>query len=668
MALRTLMTQTIGNQRRIRWLETISMFDFDIQHIQGPENILADVLSWIYNGVKDEELTKEDYLQEEQKYLNTDAFLPKDSSSYMPYFTSNYNNNLYITIPLTPSPEPPIIPGLRRQNATLLSEQQPPMTNNISTPTSQVPTSAHANLFGLTRLPIGDGCTAAPIFWEDCNATGRCEAHLANHIDSYSHQLDGLPKRTFSIRPNSPSSTTTEKATPERIPQDALPPWRHPNFPLAPTNTPVQDAYQAHVTANSANGADDTWRLLWQYIQTGRLEGVLPGIEVQSADPPQDKQKPEQRQFGHVNPELLLVPDRDPIQYVEWPEFREEWEVRSVQLAPTSSAVPLTSQEEVNSQAITSGQKRKQEEERFVGEGRGKNKNLDYVNLLSDSDMDGDEELSDSEEFVDSGMKDKDKRKVDEDKGKEGEKEGGKEDGGQGKGMEQEEETDVDDEYNPHVNDDTVNEPNFIWNENKETSWGKCYFKALEDDQIFGNGKVIHHPFYRNVDGFILNQYPSEGQYRVYIPDGRCKIGSEFYSMCILLIHSAHNRLVHYGISKTYRDISKDTIWPRQWKETKRFVKGCHTCQIIKQPTQCPAGSTQMMQVPERSWWLIGMDVLGPFPPSKGFEHVLVVVDEFSSLIRLVPMKKKYTTRDIVDALICKDNCYHGIPHEIISD
>ena len=155
----------------------------------------------------------------------------------MPYFSSNHNYNPYITIPITPSPEPPVlnlvIPGLHWQNPTLQTNHLP-MSNNVSTQTSQPPTSAHANLCGHTRLPIGDGCTAATIFWEDCNATGRCEAHLANHIDSYSHQLDGLPKRTFSAHPDSPSSTTTERATPERISQDALPPWRHPNFPLAP--------------------------------------------------------------------------------------------------------------------------------------------------------------------------------------------------------------------------------------------------------------------------------------------------------------------------------------------------------------------------------------------------------------------------------------------------
>ena len=265
------------------------MFDFDIQHIQGSENMLADALSRIYDGVKEEDLTIEDYLQEKQKYLNTDVFLPKDTSPHMPYFTFNHNYNPYITIPLTPSPEQPIpnlvIPGLYRQNATLQPDH-PPISNNFSAQTGQPPTSAPANLCRLTRLPIGDGCTAAPIFWEDCSATSRCEAHLVNHIDSYSHRLDGLPKRTFSTHPNSPSSTTTERATHKRIPQDALPPWRHPNFPLTPTNTPVQDAYQAHLAANAMNGADYVQWLLSQYIQTGRLKRVPPGIEVQPSRPP----------------------------------------------------------------------------------------------------------------------------------------------------------------------------------------------------------------------------------------------------------------------------------------------------------------------------------------------------------------------------------------------
>ena len=77
---------------------------------------------------------------------------------------------------------------------------------------------------------------------------------------------------------------------------------------------------------------------------------------------------------------------------------------------------------------------------------------------------------------------------------------------------EQEEETDVDHEYDSHVDDNMVNKPNFIWNKNKYTSWGKCYFKALEDDKAFSNRKTICHPFYRNEDSFILKHHLSEDQ------------------------------------------------------------------------------------------------------------------------------------------------------------
>ena len=114
--------------------------------------------------------------------------------------------------------------------------------------------------------------------------------------------------------------------------------------------------------------------------------------------------------------------DPDPIQYVEWLEFREEWEAHPVQFAPTISAVPPTTQEEVTSQAVTRVQKRKKEEERFVGEGSGKNKTLDYVNLLSDLDLEADGEQSDEEGSEEGEVRKKDKGKEKVDEGKRGQK------------------------------------------------------------------------------------------------------------------------------------------------------------------------------------------------------------------------------------------------------
>ena len=47
---------------------------------------------------------------------------------------------------------------------------------------------------------------------------------------------------------------------------------------------------------------------------------------------------------------------------------------------------------EVGSNAVTRGQKRKEEEEGFVGEGSGKNNDFNFTEYLNDSDMEADGE------------------------------------------------------------------------------------------------------------------------------------------------------------------------------------------------------------------------------------------------------------------------------------
>jgi hypothetical protein len=62
------------------------------------------------------------------------------------------------------------------------------------------------------------------------------------------------------------------------------------------------------------------------------------------------------------------------------------------------------------------------------------------------------------------------------------------------------------------------------------------------------------------------------------------------------------------------------------------------------------------------------MDVLGPLPLSSGYRNILVVVDRFSSFVRMIPLPKNYGARDICNALLSKVYCYHGMPQEIITD
>ena len=139
--------------------------------------------------------------------------------------------------------------------------------------------------------------------------------------------------------------------------------------------------------------------------------------------------------------------------------------------------------------------------------------------------MDADEELSDWQspwnEYLGNGRNENEK--------------------GKGKYVEESEETEEEDNQDLK-DDDTLNEPNFTWNESKEAGWGRGYSKALKNDPMFGNGKKFRHHFCLNGEGFILQCRPSGDQNRVYILDGKIKIGGKSYCMRTLLIHAAHHR------------------------------------------------------------------------------------------------------------------------------
>ena len=201
MALRTLMTKKVRNQQRIRCLEDMTMFDFDIQHIQGEENILADALSRIYNGMDTNEIMDQDYLKEEANYINTDNFLPNDppSTQYIPCNIPKDNPLAIAT--LNRRTTPLVIPTPHRKNANLqnLENHHICQGNGQQSPESRSGNPIlqnGTNHYRFTELPFRTGCTAAPPFWEDCNATERCEAHLANYIDSYAHLIYGVTLAT----------------------------------------------------------------------------------------------------------------------------------------------------------------------------------------------------------------------------------------------------------------------------------------------------------------------------------------------------------------------------------------------------------------------------------------------------------------------------------------
>ena len=58
-------------------------------------------------------------------------------------------------------------------------------------------------------------------------------------------------------------------------------------------------------------------------------------------------------------------------------------------------------------------------------------------------------------------------------------------------------------------------------------------------------------------------------------------------------------------------------------KDVREFCRTCESCQRAKGSTQKPAGKLHHLLIPTKPWESIGMDFVGPFPESKGYNYLL---------------------------------------------
>ena len=96
-------------------------------------------------------------------------------------------------------------------------------------------------------------------------------------------------------------------------------------------------------------------------------------------------------------------------------------------------------------------------------------------------------------------------------------------------------------------------------------------------------------------------------------------------------------------------------------------IKLCDCCQRNAPELKTVAIELQPIAVVPKVWYLVGMDLIGPFTPShEGFKFVLTVTDYFSKYVEAVPIVDK-SAISVVSA-IYKVYCRQGSPGHIITD
>ncbi|GJY29529.1 reverse transcriptase domain-containing protein [Tanacetum coccineum] len=144
----------------------------------------------------------------------------------------------------------------------------------------------------------------------------------------------------------------------------------------------------------------------------------------------------------------------------------------------------------------------------------------------------------------------------------------------------------------------------------------------------------------------------------------RCVSGQEVVDI-LIACHSGPTR-GHYGANYTAKKVfDLGFYWPTIYKDAHELVKNRDSCQHqgkISQRDEMPQNSIQVCEIFD-VW---GIDIMGPFPSSRGNKYILVAVDYLSKWVeaKALPTNDARVVVKFLKSLFDR----FGTPRAIISD
>ena len=192
---------------------------------------------------------------------------------------------------------------------------------------------------------------------------------------------------------------------------------------------------------------------------------------------------------------------------------------------------------------------------------------------------------------------------------------------------------------------------------NIEMLWDRMRQAAMSDDRYMLRlkGSQADDKWERR-DGLL---WSSDGA--VWVPDSR--------ELRSLVLQLAHDWAGHFGITRTLSKVRQHCVWDGMTREVEDYCRSCVTCAIHKSTNQRPGGVLRQLPIPSEPWESIGIDFVGPLPPSvNGNDCILVIVDRFTKMVLLAACKLKINGKQ-TGVLALNMLLPHGaVPKSIVSD
>lgn len=102
----------------------------------------------------------------------------------------------------------------------------------------------------------------------------------------------------------------------------------------------------------------------------------------------------------------------------------------------------------------------------------------------------------------------------------------------------------------------------------------------------------------------------------------------------------------HWGVTKTDELVKRSFWWPTLQRDVREFIKACELCQRNKPTNQAPAGLARPLDIPERRWDSISMDLITELPKTaRGHDAIIVFVDRLSKMVHFAPTRTECRSR-----------------------
>ncbi len=110
------------------------------------------------------------------------------------------------------------------------------------------------------------------------------------------------------------------------------------------------------------------------------------------------------------------------------------------------------------------------------------------------------------------------------------------------------------------------------------------------------------------------------------------------------IIECMHSEIdhIHPGQVQTIDIVKRLFWWPNMKQDIIDYISMCDVCQRAKYSNRTP-GKMIPMGVPSGKWRTICMDFTD-MPNVYGYNKLLIVVDKFSKMVKLIPLKERKTT------------------------